>query len=371
MHKRIQNLVSILKQNNLDAVLFNPSPSLSYLSGLHFHLSERPVVAVFGADEQNAIVLPELEAGKLEGMELALDVTTYGEDPALWPMQFAKGLQAFAGDGLRIGVEPTWLRFLELDLVQKAIPQAQIVDAGVALASLRMYKDEGELAKMRQAAVIAQNALLATLKQVREGMREVEIAGELLIQLLKAGNEGGLPFTPIVSISENAANPHAIPGERALKPGDLLLIDYGANYQGYQSDITRTFSCGELCEEFKTISKLVCQANEAARLGGKAGMQAGEIDKLARDVIEAGGYGEAFIHRTGHGLGMETHEAPYIFAGNPLVLQEGMVFTIEPGIYLPGKGGVRIEDDVVVTAQGLRSLTDLPRRVLPLSHYQS
>lgn len=370
MSARVQNLQKILQDNNLDGVVFNPSPSLNYLTGLSFHLSERPVLVAFGAGGDNAIVLPELEAGKLSALELPLKAVTYGEDPAAWLQRFAEGLGAFSREGMRIGVEPTWLRYLELNLLQKALPGAQIVDAGEALAQLRLRKDETELAHMRQAAVIAQNALLATLKIVKEGIREVEIAGELLVNLLRAGSEGELPFTPIVSIGENAANPHASPGERALRQGDLLLIDYGAHYQGYQSDITRTFSCGSLDAELQTIADLVYTANETVRQNGRPGMSAGEIDALARQVIEAGGYGPQFFHRTGHGLGMETHEAPYMFAGNPLVLEEGMVFTVEPGIYLVGKGGVRIEDDVVVTAAGLRSLTDLPRRVLPISAYQ-
>ncbi len=222
---------------------------------------------------------------------------------------------------------------------------------------------------MRQAAIIAQNALLKTLETVKVGQSELQISAELMVQLFRAGSEAELPFAPIVSTGPNSANPHASPTDRVLQEGEMLLIDWGASFAGYFSDITRTFFCGEPNDEMKQIANLVEKANAAARLGGKAGMPAGEVDKLARDVITQGGYGEYFTHRTGHGLGMEAHEAPYVFHGNSLILEPGMVFTIEPGIYLPGKYGVRIEDDVVVEADGLRSLTDLPRKVMRLEEF--
>jgi Xaa-Pro dipeptidase len=172
-----------------------------------------------------------------------------------------------------------------------------------------------------------------------------------------------------VAFGENSANPHAVPTDRVLKSGDLILIDWGASFDGYLSDITRTFTFGEVDEELLRIGEIVRQANHAGRHAGAAGVPAGTVDRAARAVIEAAGYGPAFFHRTGHGLGMEPHEAPYIYAENDQILSPGMTFTVEPGIYLPGKGGVRIEDDVVVTADGLQSLTDLPREVLPVENF--
>jgi len=146
------------------------------------------------------------------------------------------------------------------------------------------------------------------------------------------------------------------------RPGDGdLCCSIGAMYQGYCSDITRTFGIGELSSEFREIYRLVQAANAAGSAAGKPGRRAGDIDHAARDVIRQGGYGQFFTHRTGHGLGMESHEGPYMFAENDLLLQEGMVYTVEPGIYLPGKGGARVEDDVVVTSSGSECLTDFPR----------
>jgi len=368
MDTRLQKLTQIMQANGLDAIALNPGSSLVYLTGLEFHLMERPVIAIFGLDGQVSIVLPALEKGKLDDLKFPVNALSYEDDPAKWNQAFVDGFSAFAGRPLRIGVEPTRMRVLEESYLQQALPQAEIVHAGQVLAALRLQKDDADLARMRKAAVIAQNALLATLRQVRPGWTEQQIAGELSVQLSRAGSQGDA-FGAIVAISENAANPHSTPGQRALKEGDYLLIDYGAMFEGYASDITRTFSCGAVSDEMRLVADLVYEANRNARENGKPGMPAGDVDNFARAVIEAGGYGEYFTHRTGHGLGMEIHEAPYIFAGNPLLLEEGMTFTIEPGIYLPGRFGVRIEDDVVVTPQGLRSLTDLPRRVLPLESF--
>jgi Xaa-Pro dipeptidase len=229
-----------------------------------------------------------------------------------------------------------------------------------------MYKDEFEISAMRKAAKIAQLALKATLPQIKIGVTEQEIAAELTLQLLQHGSKPKLPFFPIVSTGPNSANPHAAPSNRKLAAGDLLVIDYGANVDNYYSDITRTFAIGEVEPEFQKIAEVVLAANQAGHAAAKPGVPARDVDQAARQVIEAAGYGEFFIHRTGHGLGLEGHEEPYIRGDNLNHLQTGMSFTIEPGIYLPNRGGVRIEDDVVITASGCESFTDLPRELITI-----
>jgi Xaa-Pro dipeptidase len=304
--------------------------------------------------------------GKLPKDLPDLQAFSYGDDPATWSAAFETAFQTLHLTNGKVGLEPARLRFLELSYMQKAGPAIEFVDANQVFSYLRMNKGPEEIEKMKQAARIAQAALLETLKGVREGITEKEIANKLLIQLLKEGSDPEIPFAPIVAIGENSANPHAVPTDRALKPGDLLLIDWGASYEGYLSDITRTFTFGDVDPELLKIGEIVLEANQAGRQAGKAGLDAGAVDRAARSVISSAGYGHAFIHRTGRGLGMEAHEEPYIYSKNDLILTTGATFTIEPGIYLPGKGGVRIEDDVVVTEEGLVSLTDLPRQVLPL-----
>ena len=369
MSKRVEALADLLIQKGLDWMALNPGPSLRYLTGLNFHLMERPVVVLVGSGSQVKVILPELESAKVADLPFEAEIILFSDDPASWQGVYKKAVADISGKPLRVGVEPTGLRFLELDLLRKALPKADFVNGSAALAELRMRKGSEELKAMRQAAIIAQNALLNTLETVKPGQSELQISAELMVQLFRAGSEAELPFAPIVSTGPNSANPHASPTDRVLGEGEMLLIDWGASFGGYFSDITRSFFCGEPNEEMKRIAGLVEKANAAARFGGKAGMPAGEVDRLARDVITRGGYGEYFTHRTGHGLGMEAHESPYVFYGNPLILEPGMVFTIEPGIYLPGKYGVRIEDDVVVEEDGLHSLTDLPRKVMRLEEF--
>jgi Xaa-Pro dipeptidase len=226
-----------------------------------------------------------------------------------------------------------------------------------------MAKDESEIAKMREAVRIAQDALTATLPSLQVGVSEQAIASTLVANLLRGGSEPELPFFPIVSSGPNSANPHASPSDRTLQIGDLLVIDWGAACRGYFSDLTRTFAVGTVEPEFETIATLVLQANAAGRAAGRPGIPAGDVDNAARGAIEAGGYGEWFTHRTGHGLGIEEHEDPYMFAENTLILAKGMTYTVEPGIYLAGRGGVRIEDNIVVTENGCESLSDMPREL--------
>lgn len=364
MHKRIEALAGQLALSDLEWMALNPGPSLRYLTGLNFHLMERPLVFLVGKSGQVKVILPELERAKAANLPFDAEIIPFGDDPLTWNSVYKQALFEISGNSLRIGVEPTRLRFLELELLRQALPEAEIVDGSAALAELRMRKGSEELKAMQQAAIIAQNALLNTLETVKPGRSELEIAAELMVQLFREGSEAELPFAPIVSTGPNTANPHASPTDRVLQEGDMLLIDWGASFAGTFSDITRSFFCGDPNNEMKQIASLVEKANAAARLGGRAGMPAGKVDRLARDVITEAGYGDYFTHRTGHGLGMEAHEPPYIYQGNPLILESGMVFTIEPGVYLPGKYGVRIEDDVVVEDEGLRSLTDLPRKVM-------
>jgi Xaa-Pro dipeptidase len=361
---RQARLADVLQSAHLDALALNPGPSLTYLTGLHFHLSERPIITLFMPGAAPLIVLPELESAKLK--ELAYPCRpSYAEALEDWAAAFHRA-PGGGIDGKPVGVEPRRLRLLEFRFLTTAAPEADFVSAEDSLAALRMYKDAGEIAAMRKAAEIAQRALRATLPRIQVGVAEREIAAELTLQLLRAGSDSEIPFAPIVSSGPNSANPHATPGERQLKPGDLLVIDWGASFQGYFSDITRTFAIGEPEPEYVRIGQLVLEANTAGRLSAGPGISADLVDQATRSVIEQAGYGQYFIHRTGHGLGMEGHEEPYIRSGNMQTLEPGMTFTIEPGIYLPDRNGVRIEDDMVITESGAESLTDLPRQVIRL-----
>lgn len=363
---RQSRLVSSMSAAKLKLLALNPSPSLTYLTGLHFHLSERPVIALFSPHTPPILVMPELESLKAKSLPFPVQIFLYGEDPNSWLSVFRQAVLATKNDSLDIGVEPTHLRFLEMSLLQGAAPDARFLPADQVVADLRMRKDDYEIDCMRQAVVIAQKALEATIPSIKAGVTEKYVASELTINLFRAGSDPEFPFTPIVSGGPNSANPHASPSERVLTSGDLLVIDWGAMFQGYASDLTRTFAIGEIEPEYKQIAEIVFQANTAARKAARPGLTAGEVDQAAREVIEQAGYGKFFIHRTGHGLGMEAHEPPYMRSGNDLLLDLGMTFTIEPGIYLPDRGGVRIEDDMVIVADQAESLSTFPRELFQL-----
>ena len=363
---RQNQVIQALANADLHALVLNSGASLTYLTGLRFHLSERPVVTIFSPGNPVHLVLPELEQAKLLNLPYPVQAFPYGEDPQRWGESFRAALLAAGLESARIGVEPRQLRLLEYRLLALAARKADFISAENALARLRMIKDTSEIMAMRKAAQIAQNALAATLPHIRLAISEHDLASELTLQLLRAGSDSEIPFAPIVSAGPNSANPHASPSDRLLQAGDLLVLDFGAGYRGYISDITRTFALGEIDPEYAHIAQLVLEANTAARNLARPGLTAHAVDQAARSHITQAGYGPYFTHRTGHGIGMEGHEEPYIRQGNDLVLQAGMAFTIEPGIYLTGRNGVRIEDDVVITSDGLDSLTDFPREVIHL-----
>lgn len=364
MASRITRFEEILKSAEFGGMIFNAGPTLTYLTGLNFHLMERPVVLFYRTGKRPVLVLPELEAAKVEERE-DCDTFFYGENPQDWPTVFASAIRHIGGAAEKWGVEPLRLRYFEYSLIASAA-QLTMVDGSSVVARMRAVKEFEELEKMRKAVQIAQDALRSTLPLIRIGMDELEIAGELVVQLLRNGSSPSLPFNPIVSAGPNGANPHAAPSQRKLSNGDLLVIDWGANHEGYLSDLTRTFGIGDIDEESNKIHDLVQQANDAGRAAGGVGILSSEVDRAARRVIEAGGYGQYFTHRTGHGIGLQCHEEPYMHGESTTVLQHGMTYTVEPGIYLPGKNGVRIEDDVYVSEEGVVSLSDFPRRLMRL-----
>lgn len=360
---RFEKLNASLRSSGLDAVILNPGPALTHLTGLRFHLMERPVVLFLARDQVPAIVLPELELQKVASLPYEFQVFAYPENPSEWDHAFRQAVRALNLDGKRIGVEPRQLRLLEFRHVKAGAPEADYPDASDTLAGLRLRKDPAEIEAMRRAVKVAQDALDAMIPLIKIGMTEKELSAELVVQLLRCGSEPELPFAPIVSGGPNSANPHASPSERRIRPGDLLVIDWGASYDGYVSDLTRTFAVGEVDEECRKIHKLVEKANAAGRAAGRPSFPCAAVDIAARSVIEKAGYGAYFTHRTGHGIGMEGHEEPYLRGDNTQLLEPGMCYTVEPGIYLPNRNGVRVEDDMVVTEAGSESMSDMPREI--------
>jgi Xaa-Pro dipeptidase len=324
---------------------------------------ERPIVLFVAPGRDPVLVLPELEMLKVDMFPYKVQAFAYGENPSEWDAAFRKATQALGLNGKRIGVEPRQLRLMEFNHVKAGAPESEYPDASEVLTGLRLKKDMAEVDAMRRAVKIAQDALETTIPIIKIGMTERELSSELVIQLLKHGSDPEMPFAPIVSAGPNGANPHASPTERKLQAGDLLVVDWGAAYDGYISDLTRTFAIGEVDDEYNKIHKIVQVANAAGRAAGKPGVPCANVDKATRDVIEKSGYGKYFTHRTGHGIGMEGHEDPYMRGDNMQLLEPGMAYTVEPGIYLPNRNGVRIEDNVVISESGADCLSDMPREI--------
>ena len=374
MHlSRLHRLRTALAQANLDGVAAIAGPNLYYLTGLTFHLSERPTVGFFPLDGDPIIVAGNLEESKIRShapYPVRAFFYTDAAGPsavcshaarALLPSSLPSHGSAQAGPAWGLGVETRRMRVMELRLLEVAFPGLRIEPADDVFARLRMAKEQVEIACMRQAAAIAERALAATLPHIRIGVTEREVAAELVVQTLRAGSDAELPFSPIVASGPNSGLPHATVTDRALQPGDLLTLDWGAAAGGYFSDLTRTFALGDIRTELREIYELVKRANAAGQAAVRPGVTCASVDAAARKVVSDRGYGEFFMHRLGHGLGLEGHEEPSMHGKNDLRLEAGMTFTVEPGIYLPGQGGVRIEDDIVVTSDGGESLSTYPR----------
>lgn len=345
----------------VDAVALVPGANLLYFTGLHMHLSERPTIALFSADKGLVVIIPELEYGQLEARS-DLAVTAFRwQDQDGYEQAFAAALDFLDLQGKTLGVDGMSMRVSESLALRACEPSMDITAVERELIAIRARKQPEEIAALRRAIAVSEQALQQTLEQIREGMSERQIARMLSEALLEAGSER-LSFGSLVQTGSNSAFPHGSVTDRCLAQGEALLIDFGGVVADYPADITRTFCLGEPSAELARMHAVVLEANQAAIAASKPGVAMGEVDRAARAVIEAAGYGQYFIHRTGHGLGLDVHEPiPQIAANVQEVLEPGMVFTIEPGVYVPGVGGVRLEDDVLITDSGVEVLTSFPK----------
>ena len=261
-----------------------------------------------------------------------------------------------------LGYEEAYMTVAEFLGFEKSL-NAKLVPMHEKIAQFRRVKEDYELARMRKAQEITDAAFAEILPRIREGITEKELAAELVYCLLKNGGEG-LSFEPIVVSGPNTSLPHGVPGDRKLQKGDFITMDFGVIYQGYCSDMTRTVALGYATEEMENVYNTVLQAQLAGIAASKAGATGKEIDGAARKVITDAGYGAYFGHGYGHSLGLEVHELPSCSPASRAVMEENMVSSAEPGIYLPGEFGVRIEDVVVFTADGCEILTQSPKNLI-------
>jgi len=355
---RIAALREALTAAHIDALVLTSLPNVRYLTGFSgtsalVLVTQRDVhfITDFRYDEQikdevGDIVVPRIEAQSLWTGLWNLGATLSGID-----------IVGFESSHL---LHRDFQRLLTEGTRWQWRPEVNLVEA------LRESKDADEVALIRQAGEMATNALKKTLREVRPGMTELNVAGILEHALRDQGSED-FPFATIVASGPRAALPHARASSRVIERGDLLLLDFGAQYKGYCSDVTRTVVVGRATADQREIYEIVRHANAVAANSVRAGMKGQEADGLARRYIEEQGYGDAFGHSLGHGLGLEVHEAPRLAKTVEAPLGAGAVVTIEPGIYKPGWGGVRIEDDVYLAPNGPDILTDFPRELLEVA----
>jgi Xaa-Pro aminopeptidase len=365
-------MVERARGQGLEALVIMPGPNMYYLTGLEMHLSERPALLFFPAHGEPFAFCPAFEAERVTSHSGVTKVYAWGEEEGPLPV-LQRAIQATGIGSGTLGVEYRYMRVLERELLAKAIATApsvmgkhgatlQYEDAGLILADLRTVKDAQELELLQKAAGICDAAEKLAHEFIRPGVRESEVAAYIERELQKLGAEP--PFEIMVASGPRSAIPHSATSDKVIQEGELVWVDFVNLYQGYVGDITRTFPAGKVTGKLAEIYQICLEAQAKARAEARPGMNGAQVDAIARDYIAAKGYGEYFTHRTGHGIGLEVHEEPYMVGSNHKALEVGNTFTIEPGIYIPGLGGVRIEDDVVLEANGARTLTQYPRDLL-------
>ncbi|WP_079507519.1 M24 family metallopeptidase [Mesobacillus jeotgali] len=358
MNEKIVVLNEYLRNQDWMAGLITSKENIYYLSGFDYEPHER-FVGIFLIGHKPLFVLPEMEMEMLLESGWDYDSLTYTDSENVW-----EKISRFYGDATgtikELAVEVSCLSLKNVRHLKQMFPNTRIKNLDPKLTGMRMIKRPEEIKKLKTAATYADYAINIGIDALKEGVTELEVLAEIEYKLKKAGIRE-LSFSPMVLFGNNSSKPHGETGENQLKSGDTVIFDLGVKYEGYCSDITRTVIFKELKDEVKKMYETVLKANASALKECKPGNRIRNIDSAARHEISANGYGPYFPHRIGHGLGINIHEEPSLHSENENSLKTGMVLTVEPGIYIPGLGGIRIEDDVVITDNGCEVLTKFPK----------
>ncbi len=353
--ERRNQLISKMKVEGIEAALIMNPSSIYYLTGLVSNPHERFLGLFLFADGNISMIAPALD---LETAKAYLDhVIGYSDSEG--PISAIKHLLG----NIKVkfyGVEKEYITLERSEWLRDIVPDIKFASISTILHTMRSIKDTQEIDFLRKAAHMVDQVVTEGIKSIRRGITEMDLANELELIAKRLGSPKMSFETSVLSGAKSAA-PHGKPDSSPIVEGEYLLLDLGVMYKGYCSDITRTFIVGNGTDKHKEIYELVLLANTRAIEHTKAGRALKELDSIARKTISDGGYGEFFTHRLGHGLGLEIHEYPSVHGENVDLIQSGLVFTIEPGVYVPGFGGVRIEDDVLVTESGVEVLTRYPK----------
>ena len=347
--RRLEAMRGRLAALPADGLFATPSSNLFYLTGIDFWRSERLTALLLFAARDPVVLCPSFEESRLRGMSAISDVVTWEEteDP------FAKAAGLIRATAGTLAIEPS-TAYDNVERLLAARPGWKPVSAATLFATVRMIKTAEEIDAMRRAIAVALPRFRRAFESLRPGATESEISRLF-------GGENVVQFGP------SSALPHGASTERPLAPDEAVLIDAWDKPEGYYYDITRSTWFGKPSDEYRRIWSVVLEAQGAAIERARPGVQCAEVDAAARRVIEKAGYGEFFTHRLGHGLGIDVHEPPYMVGNEKTLLEPGMTFTSEPGIYLPGRFGVRIEDDILCTERGAESLSPRVERLEPIA----
>lgn len=360
MTSRMNKLYDYLDHNRLDAMLITSPKHVYYLTGFATNPHERFLGLLLAKGEEPLLLVPALdyEAAQAAAASSVPNIHTHSDTDDAYEI-----LSKLMPQGIRnLGVEKDDLSVRRYEAIHGAVGAATYADIGAPLREMRAVKTPDEVARMKHAVRIVEDVLRAGVARVKQGVTEIEMVAELEYQMKKLGAQGP-SFDTMVLSGAKSAMPHGTPNHDPVREGELLLFDLGVYADGYASDITRTFAVGDISDEAKKIYAAVLEGNLRAIEAIRPGVTLGSLDHAAREAIEAAGYGPYFNHRLGHGLGMDIHEYPSVHGRNEDLVQAGMTFTVEPGIYMPSVGGVRIEDDVFVTPDGVEVLTSYPKEL--------
>lgn len=357
---KYEEIKNYLLENDIDAAFITTPDNVFYVSGFKSNPHERLLGVMIFKEAEPFLICPQMEIPDAKAAGWTYEVIGH-QDTQNSMVVLADAIKARGVNPTTFAIEKTHLIVERLEALQQLFPQANYVRLDEKINALRVIKDESELNKLRKAAELADYAIEVGCKEIAEGKTEIEILTAIENAIQEKGCK--MSFETMVLSGPKTASPHGTPGTRKIQKGDMVLFDLGVIYDGYCSDITRTVAYGQPSEAQKDIYNAVLAANMNTIAAVKPGVRAMDLDKIARDTITDAGYGEYFTHRLGHGLGISVHEFPSVTGSNDMTMEAGMVFTIEPGIYKADVTGVRIEDDVVVTKDGVEVLTKFPKEL--------
>ncbi|WP_078545109.1 M24 family metallopeptidase [Litchfieldia alkalitelluris] len=361
MKERLEKTTSWLKEKDISFGMLTSTANVFYLSGFYTEPHERLLALFVFQNEEPFLVCPNMEKTQAKASGWEYEIVGFSDTDDPWELiKTALSKRNITPD--KIAVEKEHMNIERYEKLHSLYPNSTFISAEEKLHTLRMIKDEKEAAILREAAKLADFGVEVGFNAIAKGKSELDVLGTIEFELKKKGIRK-MSFDTMVLTGNKTASPHGKPGLELMTEGHFVLFDLGVILDGYCSDITRTVAFGDISEQQKEIYETVLAGQKAAVEASKPGAKIGDIDIAARSIITEAGYGDYFTHRVGHGLGIDVHEYPSLNSTNTMLLQPGMSYTVEPGIYFEGVGGVRIEDDLLITETGVEILTKFPKEL--------